>query len=325
MKISVALCTYNGERFLNEQIDSILNQTTKVDEIVVCDDCSSDQTKTILLDYQEKFPQLFQLHFNEVNLRSNKNFEKAIGLTTGDYIFLADQDDIWRNDKVEKILAVFSNHPEAEGVFSDAQFIDENSSTILHEISLWESVCFFHESIKQPSDLRKSLLNISNFLTGATLCIKKEVKSFGIPFLTVENFIHDEWFAFLLTGKNTLRFSTEKLISYRLHSNQQLGVGAITHPDETLKSNREVNRVMMGLQKPKNFKESKTKVRLLFRQYEKYLSMYKNHNIPIFKEISDELKTKFFESNQEMKRMFPIRYFFRRLSDKRKGRRQIKE
>ena len=106
MKISVAICTFNGEKFLQEQINSILEQTLKVDEIVICDDCSTDNTWDILKDYKTNNPSLFQIHRNEINLKSNKNFEKAIGLCTGCYIFLSDQDDIWKNDKVEKTLAV---------------------------------------------------------------------------------------------------------------------------------------------------------------------------------------------------------------------------
>ncbi len=323
MKISVALCTYNGERFLKEQINSILNQSVPVDEIVVCDDCSSDATKNILAEYAANHPNLFRLYFNEENLRSNKNFEKAITLTTGDYIFLSDQDDCWRKDKVEKIIAIFENEPSVEGVFSDASFMDENGATILNQVSLWQSVCFFKESILEPSDLQKSLLNISNFLTGATLCIKKEVKEFSIPFLTTKNFIHDEWFAFVLTERNTLRFSTEKLISYRLHSGQQLGVGKIANPNNVVANNRRINQIMMGIKKPSNFKDCKSKVRFHFSQYEKYNDLYKQYNLPKFKIILDEMKEKFIAADNEMRQKFPIRYIFRKMSDKRKGKRQL--
>ena len=106
-KISVALCTYNGEKYLHQQIDSILNQTVPVHEIVVCDDGSNDQTSKILTQYQTKFPEVFKIHFNTENLRSVKNFEKAISLCTGDIIFLSDQDDIWEENKVEVFIKYF--------------------------------------------------------------------------------------------------------------------------------------------------------------------------------------------------------------------------
>lgn len=86
-KISVALCTYNGEKFIHQQIDSILNQSLKVDEIVVCDDGSTDETQNILAKYQNKYPSIFKIHINEKNLRSVKNFEKAISLCSGEIIF----------------------------------------------------------------------------------------------------------------------------------------------------------------------------------------------------------------------------------------------
>jgi glycosyltransferase involved in cell wall biosynthesis len=190
-KISVALCTYNGEKFIQKQLDSIVNQTITVDEIILCDDCSKDNTVNIINKYIEKYPSLFKLFINETNLKSNANFEKAIQLTTGDYIFLADQDDVWRNDKVEKTLAIFNKNKKAEGVFSNANFIDENDNRIYDKLTLWEFVSFFENENFNPKNIKKLLINKGNYLTGATLCIKKEVKAFSIPFKTGDDFIHD--------------------------------------------------------------------------------------------------------------------------------------
>src|SRR6476659_477323 len=101
MKISVALCTYNGERFLNEQLESILAQTFPVTEIIVCDDGSTDDTSTMLQQFERRYFNLFKIYVNAENLGVIKNFEKAISLCAGDIIFLADQDDIWEINKVE--------------------------------------------------------------------------------------------------------------------------------------------------------------------------------------------------------------------------------
>lgn len=222
MNISVALCTYNGEKYLEKQLNSILNQTIPINEIVICDDCSVDKTKSILKKYTSQYPDIFKVYINETNLRSNKNFEKAINLTKGDYIFLSDQDDIWVEDKVEKILNIFNLNPKAEGVFSNASLIDDNDNFLFkNKISLWDSVYFFENKIPKPIDLHRLLILKGNYLTGATLCIKKEVKDFCFPFKTIEKtFLHDEWFAFILSERKTLYYSTEKLISYRIHSNQ---------------------------------------------------------------------------------------------------------
>jgi glycosyltransferase involved in cell wall biosynthesis len=97
--ISIALCTYNGEKYLIEQLDTLVNQTYPKLEIIVVDDCSSDKTITILNDYLSKFP-FIKLYQNEQNLGYIKNFEKAISLCNGELIALADQDDVWDLNKL---------------------------------------------------------------------------------------------------------------------------------------------------------------------------------------------------------------------------------
>jgi glycosyltransferase involved in cell wall biosynthesis len=323
MKISVALCTYNGENYLKKQLDSILNQTIKVDEIVVCDDLSTDNTIIILNEYKEKYPDLFSININEKNLKSNKNFEKAIQLCSGDYIFLSDQDDLWRKDKVEKTLEIFKNNPSAEGVFSNASLIDDNDNVLFDNISLWDSVYFFESKILKPLDLHRLLLLKGNYLTGATLCIKKEVKAFCFPFQTLDKiFLHDEWFAYILSERKTLFYSTENLISYRIHSNQQMGVGNIVKNAEKIKKSPKNMQIILGIIKPKSFKDYKILTRTLFSQYEKY----KKLKIDTFldsEKIEKKLLEYYFDADKQMKKVNPILYFFRKWKDKKKGKRQI--
>ena len=114
MKTSVALCTYNGQSFLSEQLNSILNQTHPVDEIIICDDCSTDQTIEIIKYFKDKFPNLIQLFENENSLGTIKNFEKAISLTKGDLIFLSDQDDIWFSSKVNEMVTFFDKNTKCK-------------------------------------------------------------------------------------------------------------------------------------------------------------------------------------------------------------------
>ena len=96
--VSIAMATYNGEKYLKEQLDSIYAQTYKDIEVIVCDDCSSDKTVEILDEYKEKYG--LKYYINEKNLGFKKNFEKAISLCSGDFIALADQDDIWIENKI---------------------------------------------------------------------------------------------------------------------------------------------------------------------------------------------------------------------------------
>ena len=92
------MTTYNGQKFIREQIESILCQSMHVDEIVICDDCSTDNTVEILKEYPVR------LFVNKTNLGFKRNFKQAMEFCKGDYIFLCDQDDIWENDKVEKLI-----------------------------------------------------------------------------------------------------------------------------------------------------------------------------------------------------------------------------
>src|SRR5690349_17434303 len=120
MRISIALCTYNGGPFLAEQLASYVQQTRLPDELVVCDDCSSDNTMAILRDFAARAPFAVRLHQNAANLRSTRNFEQAIRLCTGDVIALSDQDDVWLPEKLERMERTLAADPEISLVFSDA-------------------------------------------------------------------------------------------------------------------------------------------------------------------------------------------------------------
>ncbi len=323
MKLSVALCTYNGEKFLKKQLDSILNQSVAVDEIIICDDGSTDATVKIVDDYKLTNPNVIQLFINEINLRSNKNFEKAVSLCKGDYIFLSDQDDIWRSDKVAKTLDVFKHNPTAEGVFSNANFINEDDNAVLDGLSLWSSVNFFPTFEDKKIDLYTSLTQIGNFLTGATFCMKKEVKSFCFPFLNRKNFFHDEWFAFILSERDTLFYSIENLISYRIHSNQQLGVGSIQSPMKKLKKSLDFNIVMLGYKKPSTFRDFKYLTRTYFYQLQKYNNLYNEYKDVRFLNTRNKLVSLYLDADTMMKKNKPVFYYLKKLADKITGKRQL--
>jgi len=324
MKISVALCTFNGDKFLQKQIDSILGQTLKVDEIIICDDCSTDNTITILENYKKNNPNIFKIYQNEINLKSNKNFEKAATLCTGDYIFFSDQDDIWETNKVEKISAVFNQNPEAEGVFSNATLIDDEGNIIFENVSIWDSFLFYESKMSKPINLFNFLIANGNFLTGATLCIKKEVKDFCLPFITSDKFLHDEWLALLLSKRKTLYYTTDKLLFYRLHSNQQLGIENLQkNINLNRKSTREQN-LILNLSEAKSYNDYKFLTNRYYSQYERFKKL-KEQNIEtrIINELINIVTQLFINLNLEMKKKYPIRYFFRKRKNDKKGRMQI--
>ena len=221
MRISVALCTYNGEKYIKEQIDSILNQTKKVDEIIVCDDRSSDKTIEILNEYSVVNPGLFKIYVNEQNLRSVKNFEKAITLCTGDIIFLSDQDDFWVKEKVEEYIEYFDQNTNITVLASNGYCINDNSK-IEEKYAIWD-VPEFLKNKKNEINYFNLITYVSNIATGASMAFRKEIITEIIPFPVVKDFHHDEWIAIVSSLKNAFEILNKKYFYYRIHDNQQVG------------------------------------------------------------------------------------------------------
>jgi glycosyltransferase involved in cell wall biosynthesis len=231
MKISIALCTYNGTKHLLEQLKSIEMQTRKPDELVVCDDKSSDATLDILYSFKDKCDFSVRIYENESNLGSTRNFEKAIRLCEGDIIALSDQDDVWTHTKLEKIAMAFEQNPDIGYVFSDAELVDERLAPLRH--NLWESVGFRGDLYKQfvKGDQFLCLLR-QHIVTGATMAFRSSLRNLVFPFPTDMIWIHDGWIAIIASGAGKLGLPLpEPLILYRQHPSQQMGV--IT-PEESL-------------------------------------------------------------------------------------------
>jgi len=205
--VSIAMATYNGERYLREQLDSILNQTYNNLEIIICDDLSNDKTIEIIKEYQ-KLDSRIQLYINETNLGFKKNFEKAISLCTGDFIALSDQDDIWKKNKIEVLI---DNIGRYDLIHSAACFIDENSKTIS---PLWIKQDNFKYSFAK--------LIFGNTITGCTLLFKKELLKEFNPIPSGEKY-HDWWLALLASKNNGIKYFDEPLIYYRQHLSQDTG------------------------------------------------------------------------------------------------------
>lgn len=220
--ISVALCTFNGEEFISQQLDSILSQSVPVDEIVVCDDGSTDSTCQILEQYAAQ-SQSIRLIKNEYNLGYIANFEKAIRLCQGDYIFLSDQDDIWHPEKVAESIGYLSSSGMF-GAFTDAQIIDQEDASL-------DRTLFNLQNLRpyiQKGILQKHLFEIlclrKNFVTGATLVLTRAGKEMVLPFRNSRLFVHDGWISYRLSSLGRLGFIDKPLISYRTHPGQQLGL-----------------------------------------------------------------------------------------------------
>jgi glycosyltransferase involved in cell wall biosynthesis len=226
MKISVALIVYNGAQYLRTQLDSILAQTHKVDELIICDDASSDNSKEILEEYKDKHPNLFFIHYNTQNIGPTKNIEKAIQACTGKLILLADQDDYWEPNKVDKVVKWFEQNPNMHGVFTNGSLMNSKGE-LDNKYSLWDVMSFPYKTIRNKTELNESLKlyinTVENAITGATLAIRNNLPFLKQPFPIIKNLVHDRWLAINLAENNSLGILDEKLIRYRIHSAQAIG------------------------------------------------------------------------------------------------------
>ncbi|MFY9162487.1 glycosyltransferase [Aquirufa antheringensis] len=230
MKLSVSMITFQGAAYLKVQMDSILGQSIPVQEIIVCDDGSTDGTREILASYAAEYPQI-QLYFNEKNLGTVANMQQCLRRTTGDIIFLADQDDVWLPTKVEKMLAFFQENPEADAVFSNADIIDEVGET-QYGMTLWDIIGFPYGQVELTDFERR----VDNVVTGAGLAFKRNPELLEKDIPQIPGLLHDGWIGLYFAAKNTLKSNPEKLFQYRSHANQQVG-GKIKERSQLLNFN----------------------------------------------------------------------------------------
>jgi len=225
MKISIAMCTYNGAAFLPAQLQSIMAQSRPPDEIVICDDASTDNTRTLLQDFAAKSSIPVTLHFNEQNLGSVKNFERAITLCTGDVIALSDQDDVWRNDKLERFETVLNSSPTAGLVFSDADVVDENLKPLNRR--MWDEVGFDIHKRKLVRMGRALEVLITGWtVTGATMAFRSRFVKLSLPIPDEIAMIHDGWIALTIAAVADVVALEDPLVHYRQHARQQIGAPA---------------------------------------------------------------------------------------------------
>lgn len=227
-KISVAIAAYNGEKYIQKQIESICDQTTVPDEIVVSDDGSKDSTINIVKSLAEKYKGSIDIKLLMNNPRHGYcgNFEWAITHTMGDYVFISDQDDLWYPNKIETIMRVFELHPEAECVFHEAELIDENGDALQGVFNHFTHSYLESKDVETSYKLdRDKYLSaaVSQPLTkGMVLCITKEFLKTCIPFPKCDGF-HDQWMVFCAVINDKCRYTPAVLEGYRLHGNNVCG------------------------------------------------------------------------------------------------------
>lgn len=218
--IAILLATYNGERYLKDQIESLIQQSYKEWTLYIHDDGSTDQTTTIIKSYCDKYSNIYFYNDTESHRGAANSFLWLLDKVTADYYMFCDQDDIWLPTKIEETLRrmkslerEYNNTPIL--VYSDLKVVDEHLNTI--SPSLWEYTKFI-KLINQ-----QDLISIHNIVTGCTIMINNQVKKRTFPVSPLMS-MHDSWLT-LITIKNKGIVSpiTKQLILYRQHSRNALG------------------------------------------------------------------------------------------------------
>lgn len=200
--ISVCVATYNGEKYIEEQLNSILKQLSEYDEVVISDDGSTDHTIPIIKELQLRYPNIRLLNGPKKGVI--KNFETAIADAKGDIIFLSDQDDIWMDNKVEEVLPLFDD-PHHLVVVHDAIIVDADANEL-------EPSLYMRRNSK--SGLIKNLAK--NSYVGCCMAFRSSMRNVVLPF--PENIeMHDWWIGLLSEMKRGSVFIADKLIKYRRH------------------------------------------------------------------------------------------------------------
>ena len=322
------LATYNGEKYLKEQLDSILNQTYKNIRIIISDDCSKDTTPEILKEYQKKDDRI-ELHIQKNNLGVVKNIEFLLKEVKSPYYMLADQDDYWLPEKAEKSLEKLKEE-KADLVFGDLEVVDKNLNTMYSSFN--DYMLLTRKINKYINSYKVNYLY--NCITGCTVLAKKETIEKIIPLPTnSKRVLHDHWIGLMVALNGKLAYVPEKYIRYRQHGNNEVGTEKISHGFKKLKQVRDwFIDVKLGIfetyvKNNERFPEELQKLNNEAYKYFKMIEKKKNFNFRNWKTFHKLYKTEkfmyyienFFIMNMPLiaRGMFNIRYCVLKLMGKR--------
>lgn len=234
-KVDILLPTYNGEKFLREQLDSIIEQTYKNIRIIISDDCSSDSTPQILEEYKKKDDRI-EIYIQQKNLGVVKNIEFLLQKVENSLYMLSDQDDVWLPNKIEKSIEKLKSE-NVDLVFGDLEVVDEKLNTIYSSFG-----DFMQLNKKIHKYINSYKLNyLYNCVTGCTILSKKEYIEKILPIPNESKYlIHDHWIGLIVSLNGKVAYMPEKYIKYRQHGNNEVGIDKISHGFTKLEQVREL-------------------------------------------------------------------------------------
>lgn len=243
MRISVAMATYNGAEYLIEQLDSLRDQTMQIDEVIICDDGSGDDTVKMIETYikENALESSWKLIENEENLGYANNFHKALGLATGDYIFFSDQDDIWCLNKIEEMTRVLEENPKIQLLCSDYEPFSsaENAPTVPRKIM---------EKMTGDGSVEQIVLNSRNIhiaSLGCDMCIRRTFRDRIEPFW-IKGWAHDDYVWKMAQCVDGCFTYHKPLIKRRLHANN-VSMRKMHQKEKRVKFLRELAEAYTGM------------------------------------------------------------------------------
>ena len=289
-KISVAMTTYNGSNYIIKQLDSLKNQSRKIDELVICDDCSTDNTVELVNDYiKSNNLEGWNIYSNENNLGFINNFKQAINKTTGDIIFLCDQDDEWCNNKISTMSDIIEKNKQVKLLSCSLAFIDENSKPYTpSNIPSW-----YQKMIStSPEEITPiDFINMcnANFAPGCTMCFTREICDKYCNMDYEYELPHDWLLALIASVDNGYFHLNKPLINYRIHSSNAIGVSKAKKSENAEQQLSRLKRLKSRLLFSANSTyKNKEEVNKRINYVDKRISLYENRS---FSNLIAVLKT----------------------------------
>jgi glycosyltransferase involved in cell wall biosynthesis len=218
--VSIILATYNGERYLRPQLDSLLAQEGAEIEIVACDDASSDDTPAILGEYRDRYADRIRVIVQPRNVGYVKNFETGILAARGEYVSLCDQDDVWLPAKTARLRKAVE--AGAALSFCDLEVVDEGLRRLGH--GMWRVIGFGRRERRMlASGNSFDVFGRRNVANGCALLLRRDLALKALPFPALEIFVHDQWLACFASFFGPVAALPERLVLYRQHPGQQTG------------------------------------------------------------------------------------------------------
>lgn len=223
-KVEILLATYNGEKYLSQQIDSIINQSYTNWILTIRDDCSTDSTKSLIDQYTKEFPDKIRLlNNNGVNLGSTKSFSELLQNSQEEFVMLCDQDDIWLNNKIElsleRMLQIeFENPSQPLLVFTDMKVVDKDLQLISNSFIKAQKLI-----TGVITDYRQLIAH--NVVAGCTTLMNKKAVEITVPIIS-NKLIHDHWISIIVSYYGTISFIDVPTSLYRQHGRNVVGASS---------------------------------------------------------------------------------------------------